>query len=249
LSGIFYFYMVRYFVVFLFLLTCFSCSVKKRTYRNGYFIDWVKSGKKVTVKPAEPLSAEIIETQTEKPVASATNEPDFKRKVLTLPPDTCADLVCLKTGEDIAATIIELTDEKVRYKRCDKPGKEITETTKDNIIMVRYSNGVVDRFESEFKESFPVVHPKAAWSFVFSIFSLFFLALTSVSFFFVFPFLITLVSAIVLGHKALKKINYLPSEYKGRILARISLAICYLQVALFIVALIILFSVFFKGTI
>jgi hypothetical protein len=249
LSGIFYFYTVRYLPLLLLSCFIFSCTVKKRTYRNGYFIDWVKSERSVSAKPARDTCEQIIKTPTEQIIASGNNELNLKKEIVIFPPDTCADLVCLKNGTDIPATIIELTEEKVRYKRCDNQGKGITETDKDKIIMVKYSNGVVDRFESEFKESFPVIHPKAAWSFVFSIFSLCFLALTSISAFFLFPFFIALVLAITLGHNALKKINQLPSEYKGRILVRISLVISYLEVALVIVALILFLSIFFKGTI
>ena len=87
---------ITYILFTLILLT--SCSIKKRTYRNGYYIDWVHKGSKntetITQKNAKKnailFKTKIAQTITEptNDIASTTNKISEKnltqKKIITI---------------------------------------------------------------------------------------------------------------------------------------------------------------------
>lgn len=259
-----------FFSFILILISFSSCSIKKRSYRKGYHIDWVFNKTKQpevfrkcpTDHPLNQQSAEIVKEITPRNIICAPQNTFansvfasgkagstgiFRIKPIT--PDSCADMIYLKDGTEFSATIIELTEEKVRYRRCDKNQNEIQETKKGKILMIRFSNGKVESYNEEtFELKNPPVHPLAIFSFTTAILSILLLIIGLV-----YPviLLVALASAIVSlvsGAKARKKIMSNVGEYKGlrliraaRVLGWITLIIITVMILLSLIGLMITF--------
>lgn len=56
------------------------------------------------------------------------------------------DLITTKTGEDIQAKVIEVTNEEVRYKKFDDQTGPILTISTLNLLIIRYENGSKDIF-------------------------------------------------------------------------------------------------------
>ncbi|MBK7816197.1 MAG: hypothetical protein IPJ60_00800 [Sphingobacteriaceae bacterium] len=119
---------MRYLITILSIVLFVSCSVKKRTYRDGYYIDWAfqkktsaPGTKNVSEKHIISSVKEVIET--EYVTASKTSEPEpesilaVKRNIVLI--DTCGDVITFKSGDQVTARVTEITDDKIKYKRCD----------------------------------------------------------------------------------------------------------------------------------
>ncbi len=129
-----------------------SCSVSKRSYRKGYHVEWAFSKKKVesnrsstaapVVAESDPLESEIALASS----GSALDVGDIKRS-LTLSSDTCGDKVIFKNGDIITAKVIEITDDKIKYKRCDNIEGPLFVVSKTAVHSIRYVNGVTDIIE------------------------------------------------------------------------------------------------------
>ena len=59
--------------------------------------------------------------------------------------DPC-DNIILKNGQEISAKVIEITPELIKYKRCDNLEGPLISIYKDEVLMLRYSNGSKDIF-------------------------------------------------------------------------------------------------------
>lgn len=58
------------------------------------------------------------------------------------------DLIFLKTGDEILAKVLEVSDKEVKYKQCDNPdGPTFTKTT-SSIFKIKYSNGTETVFNN-----------------------------------------------------------------------------------------------------
>lgn len=178
---------MRYPILLLVSCFLFSCALKKRLYRDGYFVSW-HSKKEIKKKGPECISAgkpgseeSLAEKPTDliQPVASADIglTPPIGPKKYLASPDSCADMLYLTNGKDLPVTIIEITEEKIRYRLCDNSGAGIKETKKENILFVKYANGTTERFEQEPFEKTPPVHPLAILALSAAIASVFFFIL------------------------------------------------------------------------
>jgi hypothetical protein len=134
-----------------------SCSVQKRHYRKGYHVAWMqkKSQDKPQLQPAE-LSENIAGNNTSLPaekteIASnenhALNLPLKKTNFSLLPPDTCNDQMLMKNGDMITARVTEISDEQIKYKRCDNLSGPTYSIGKEKVHSITYSNGIKEIIE------------------------------------------------------------------------------------------------------
>ncbi|MCC6371401.1 MAG: DUF4190 domain-containing protein [Bacteroidia bacterium] len=238
------------------VLTClglFSCSVQKRKYMSGYHLEWLHKKNttnqhepvvKASPKKTAPLANPLVQTQ----VATALNiapevNKDVKRinnikSTSALEPDSC-DLLVFKDGTEKAVKILEVSNDVIKYKRCDMPDGPLYSTYKSELFMAKYRNGVREVFKSDPNTKSVTVtaskgkgngggqelNTKALLSFIFGIIGLFF------------GFGI---AAILLGNSAIEEIDAEPNRYNGRILAVIGKTLGYLKIGI-IIGLIILF--------
>jgi len=141
----------------LILLSISSCSVQKRHYRNGFHVAWLqkKSHHQTPAQNAESeknkLASQSIAADKETLVAA--NERDDlslslnKTNTYLLPPDTCNDQMLMKNGDMITAKVTEITEEQIKYKRCDNLNGPSYSIGKEKVHSITYSNGVKEIIE------------------------------------------------------------------------------------------------------
>jgi hypothetical protein len=155
----------------LILLIVFSnCTVKKRSYTKGYYVDWAfhKSKnsaektvakhdkvdklikKEVVIESAKKEAEEIKQNELEtEALAFKTNEPIVKKRGVYKLDEPCGDLITLKNGDEINAKVLEITDNAIKYKRCDNLDGPLISVAKSNVFSVKYSNGTKEIIKSE----------------------------------------------------------------------------------------------------
>jgi hypothetical protein len=207
-----------------------SCSVKKRTYRDGYYIDWAFQ-KKASKHPSiisdtQVKSAQKEVVETENITASRNSEEiisaSVKRIVII---DTCGDVITFKSGDQVTARVTEITDDKIKYKRCDNLDGPVFVVNKGTVETIRYANGVVEKIDAPqvVQAASPnnapnndrnnykgpkKVHPYATTALL-CLLLLWWL------------FGIGIILGAVFGYLAVKEIDRDPSRYRGRKLAKI----------------------------
>jgi len=144
----------------------FSCSVQKRKYQKGFYVNRTQH-KPPLKKERSSLSTktEIVNRQdSKKPIllvtgdrpqaAEATNrvnEDVAKKSTLTpfqAPPDTC-DLLVFKDGSEILAKVLEVAPADIKYKRCDNKEGPTYVTRKADLFMIKYTNGTKEVMKTE----------------------------------------------------------------------------------------------------
>lgn len=246
-------------ISFLFLIT--SCSVKKRTYRDGFYVDWAfhknHSQTKQTLlhqKNPELLVKEEVEkekTFTASSGKTPVSELVKKRSSLFLP-DTCGDIITFKSGDVVTAKVYEINDDKIKYKRCDNLTGPLFTVLKATIHSVKYTNGVTeiiettlttpsettDNIQKPIKPTLQKDHPMSIWALVLTILG------------FLPWFWITLwIISLILAGIAIKDIKAFPDMYKGLKMAKITRTIDIVMLALsvlvFIMAILFVLALFY----
>jgi hypothetical protein len=233
---------MRYFSIILAVLLLASCSVKKRTYRSGYYIDWAFQNKKTA--PVKQTEDKVAQTQEQIPLeivsAKSSNEQLLLlsgKNILLL--DTCGDLITFKSGDQVRAKVIEISDDKIKYKRCDNLDGPTFVVNKSNVALIRYVNGVEEKIETPAAVYTPPtttqpqqprdtrtvqkVQPYAWWALA-SVILLWWLG-------------IGFILGLIFSTLAIKKINQDPKRWSGLKLSRIIQRICIIFIGLIIVGL------------
>lgn len=159
------------------LVFAFSCSVQKRKYQKGFYVNRVhhktqtnKSSDIITAsekKESTIAAKEVISRSTgDRPELAALDNslivPDLKRTVSPIesPPDTC-DVLIFKDGSEIRAKVTEIAPSDVKYKRCDNPDGPSYITRKADLFMIKYVNGTKEVMKADpVAESEIVTHQK-----------------------------------------------------------------------------------------
>lgn len=232
--------------LFLFLFAIsFSCSIQKRVHLKGYHITWnsqqksVISDKKNAFQADEEMIASqteelFFETSTEKPLAFLSNSKPVEINHFSTPntrtiypqkyqqADTTCDQITLKNGEEIDAQVLEISNENVKYKRCDNLEGPTYILEKNKIFMIKYKNGSKDVFqtltekkqlESIQKTPEKPIHPLATLSLILGIVGLIFGLFASLPAGIIFGLL-----ALILGIIALELIKS-DEKFRGKGLA------------------------------
>ena len=230
---------MRYLVGILAILLLASCSVKKRTYRDGYYVDWAFNKKtKSPAKISLPTHKAFPVVKEEMPIeiVSLKNSMGLNNSIFVSKNsevvliDTCGDVITFKSGDQVTARITEITDDKIKYKRCDNLDGPVFVVNKGTVETIRYANGVVEKIEApqivqtpnpynsanNDKNTFKApkrVHPYATAALLCMLF-LFWL------------FGVGIILGAIFGYLAVKEIDKDPTRYKGRKLAKIVYGIC-----------------------
>ncbi len=229
-----------------FIFTLSNCTLKKRSYTKGYYVDWafhkttttkpkLKNEKLIskeeTIKSSTSVNEEL-QGQTEALVeVNRQTQLSVNPKVIYKLDEPCGDLLTLRNGDEINVKVIELTDNLVKYKRCDNLDGPLISITKSKVFSIKYNNGTKEVFkESEVtppvtaQKNIPIdksklrMHPLSVVAFIFSILGIIFV-----------PFSII---ALILASQAIKKINKNPTVYKGETLAGVAKIIAGVIVAI-----------------
>ena len=141
-----------------------SCSVQKRKYQNGYYVDWhhkkskselAEASKKSIHTPKTKTSDAVIEINTgnlpeQELLASKANSPNFKKHNFFKreKTDSC-DQIIFKDGSEVSAKVNEVGINEIKYKRCDSPDGPFYVSRKSEIFMIKYANGTKEVIKSE----------------------------------------------------------------------------------------------------
>jgi hypothetical protein len=229
-------------IVFLVLFAVvLSCSVQKRKYSSGYFVQkvWKKHPGKETpgilvkkTKGNRPVSAsgpQVSSYQAYTETAGFASAQPFHQEGLILthkqplaaPMDSC-DVLILKSGEEIAAKILEITDDAIKYKKCDNPLGPTYSMAKERVFMIKYINGTKElvtapeRTGSGSSQKSPAdkapgprkVQGLALWGFIIALVGWFVPAVALA--------LVMELAGIAFGISGLVKIDKSPEKYKGK---------------------------------
>ncbi len=235
---------LKVFCIFL-ILFLVSCSVKKRTYRDGYYIDWAFQKrtsapviKNVSEKHSNSPVKEVIET--EYVTASKVSDPETKSfvadkgKIALI--DTCGDVITFKSGDQVTARVTEITDDKIKYKRCDNLDGPVFVVNKGTVQSIRYSNGVEEAIVAPQTSNMSIpnnpyennqnkykgpkkMHPKSVWALLCLLIGCF-------------VFGLGIIFAYFIPQSAIREIDAKPDFYKGRKLAKVVKSICLVLFAI-----------------
>ncbi|GIV28322.1 MAG: hypothetical protein KatS3mg027_2136 [Bacteroidia bacterium] len=121
-----------------------SCTIQKRLYRNGYYIEGLKNKKKHTelYTNVSPLSIHHWKKNIEQnTIASNSNHLFHFKKQLKTSDDPCADTLIFKSGEILVVKILEISETTIKYKKCDYLNGPTYSISKNKIYLIKYGNG------------------------------------------------------------------------------------------------------------
>ena len=147
------------------ILLLLSCSVQKRKYQKGFYVNWHKNAgsqeNKATLKPVkrvlatatiEPIEAisktQVVGLKEDNTKLDLEKELSFKPKKTSLksiPNDSCSTIL-FRNGDEVKAQVIELTSTEVKYKKCSLEDGPLYVSRKSEIFMITYPNGVREKF-------------------------------------------------------------------------------------------------------
>ena len=158
---------LNYLILIALVVSISSCSVKKRTYRSGYYINWTfhKQKAKESVEPEKEIaknkeknthvdsnSTRIVKVEKPKEenylasVVKGLLKIDKKPKPSFVNDDNCGDLLVLRTDEIVKVKVLEITDETIKYKRCDNLTGPTFIVSKSKVREITYTNGYTEYF-------------------------------------------------------------------------------------------------------
>lgn len=218
-----------------------ACSVKKRTHRKGYYVDWVFSKKEAKPsltsidrsKERKLMHENSDQNNSETKVLASNNDEltienlDTKKGLLLLN-DTCGDLILFKSGDIVTARVMEITEDKIKYKRCDNLGGPLFVVSKSTVQSIKYVNGTTEVIipptinpytpsdpgsqQSEYKGP-QKMNPKAILSVLAFIAGIFTVG-------------IGFIISLLLANKAVKEITAEPKKWRGLKLAKFMKQLC-----------------------
>jgi hypothetical protein len=218
---------MKYLYILPVILVLFNCSVQKRKYQKGYYVEWkhhskVKSGEiAAAAAKAVAETAQVPEFVTEgsRPPGTNLSASAANTGPLRMINDPPCDQLIFNDGSEVAGKITEVSSTEVKYKRCEMPEGPTYTVKKSLLFMIKYANGTreVIKTESPQQEYKSATsrgvkkreHPLAMASLVAGILGII-----------AFP-LIPSILAIAFGSTALNRIQQEPDRYSGQELARI----------------------------
>ncbi|MDP2386275.1 MAG: DUF4190 domain-containing protein [Bacteroidota bacterium] len=231
-----------YLLLLLFFLS--ACSIQKRTYRKGYYIDWKKNNidvqttgtkKTITTKETLPVQDEIQNPQllcfndkqeipTEILQSNNKNTKPFIGKKVLNKEETCNDTIELSSGAKMIVTILEVNVSVIKYKKCNHLNGPLYEISKTKVRAITYDGGLKQTFKpsasadysSQTKQPALKKDPKYHPLAIASF-------VCSLISFLIIPAFITAPLAVIFGIVALKKINESSGVYKGEIFASLGI--------------------------
>ncbi len=231
-----------------------ACSIKKRTYRSGYYIEWKNHAhpvtssedqKKKSIKINYQETSNAVEAIPSEELASTQRNVSFPKKnnPIVFTKDECNDLITMKNGDEIKVKVIEISEKQIKYKRCDNLEGPLITVNKYDVFSIKYANGTKEIFKEEKpltpkepetnnKNNSPNQGSQRPKLHILAVFSI---LCATVGFFVVG---LGPIAAIIFGAQAIKEINLAPDRYYGKGLAIAGIAIAGLIILLLLLALI-----------
>ncbi len=243
-------------------LVAVSCTVKKRSYTKGYYVDWAfkssKNAKKAEKKEAmasipkseKALEPPIIKEEEVKDydsesgaLATQLNEPILKKLGVYKLDEPCGDLIKLKNGETVSVKVIEINDEVIKYKRCDNLNGPLISVSKEKVFSIKYSNGSEEIIKSgaQTKSGNSSSNSSSSNGKKTHPMAIVTIALAAAS---VLLFPLFAIAALCVAPSALRKIRAEPNVYEGEDLVKIAKIISWVVIGLMLLVLLFIVIVF-----
>lgn len=146
----------------IFFLLFESCDYQKRLYRKGFYIDGLSkkhytdkekslaSKQNGLLNPLNPIFPQnkTYSKNSENTDVIALSEKNNLIRIKThafkkhFQNDSCGDKLILKTGDEFLVKILEVSDEQIKYKRCDNINGPVYSISTSKVYMIEYANGV-----------------------------------------------------------------------------------------------------------
>lgn len=137
-----------------------SCSVQKRKYQNGFYVDWYsKHSKKETYASKKthkaPVPVAIHDTKQEvasekiPPLHLRSHEVTRSLKTPAAAPEDSCDVLVFRDGSEIKGKVQEIGTSEIKYKRCDAPDGPTYISKNSDIFMIKYANGTREVIKAE----------------------------------------------------------------------------------------------------
>jgi len=243
-------------IIFLFLFVAIlvsNCSVKKRSYRKGYHVDWAFKSKNIKPDKTQKLKNNTKNTSNKnEEVVGFKNDPEqqfvladnkfdknlsFKSKKYLLLKDTCGDIINLRNGNAVSAKVIEISETLIKYKRCDNLDGPLMVINKNDAHSIKYVNGATENFiktvEKDDSRSVSSSNKPQNFSGEKKVHPLAYVVLAcTIGIIIPFLFGLTLLAALIIAPIAKAKINAEPNKYTGLLLVKICQTILYVILAI-----------------
>jgi hypothetical protein len=222
-----------------------SCGIPKSFYKDGYTFNSNNEDQRSNIRKEfnNNILEEIDKKQDVVAIIDLNDKLILEKESVK---DTLkCDKILLKNGEEIDVKVLEISPNEVKYKKCDNVDGPIVTTYKNDVFMVKYSNGSKEVFNNEtfgntmkseyksgmnsLKENNLKKHGMAVTGFV-----------TSIIGFFLFGFVFGLLAVIFSGI-GLNKINNDPDRWSGKGLATAGIIIGIID----IIGWLLLIAIFF----
>ncbi len=227
-----------YLILLLFLLS--ACSIQKRTYRKGYYIDWKKNNSEshITTTKKNAPAKESLPHQDEAQnlvILYSDNKQEIPTELLQLKntdqhliiekkapnkDGNCNDTIELSSGAKIIVKILEVNNSVIKYKKCDNLGGPQYEISKTNVKTITYESGLKQTLKpassADYTSQPKKTNTKKSLEYHPLAVASFVCSLLSLL---VIPVIITAPLAVIFGIIALNRINANPGIYKGEIFA------------------------------
>jgi len=153
-------------LLFLPIVLIFSCSVQKRKYQSGYYVDWHSKKTKKEKPIGTDSKTQLAHKKTVQPEVTIT-QPEQNKEVyasadtkltslelkkpfkLSQPPEDTCDVLVFKDGSEIKGKVLEVGVNEVKYKRCDTPEGPTYISRKSELFMIKYAKGTREVIKSE----------------------------------------------------------------------------------------------------
>ncbi len=254
---------MRFWLLLLPLALLLSCAVQKRKYQKGFYFSGKHVAKKSNTGPARQASSghkkviaeEVSELPEQELSASAGKGTDMptsfppRKTVLVQNTDTC-DKIVFRDGTELMAKILEVSQDEIRYKKCEMPEGPFFVSRKTDIFMISYANGSKEVFREPVAQAAPAprasyptipryadpdkVRADAVTALVLGITGLF--------------LYVGSIPAIVLGRRVLKEVQQNPQKYKNtgvEGMARAGLVMGIIKWAIVIIVILLSLSLLF----
>ncbi len=220
------------------LLLIFSCSVQKRKYQKGYYVDWhqgagsskekkaplVKGSEKKEIVAQEITLPSIADPEMIVSVHDNIGKSVFKKKKMPLIGDEPCDDIIFKDGSEIKGKIVEVTPTEIKYKKCDLLDGPNYVAKKSEVFMIKYANGTREVFKDQSNISGAQnqsARPNQNQQRELNNNAIISLTMAILSLILFFIPLVFSIIAITKGERALREIHAQPNLYKGEVMATV----------------------------
>jgi len=140
---------MKYILASLCLLLFFSCSVQKRRYQKGFYVQRESTLPAPRVKKDFPEKPDTRSLHAD----AKTTEPDFglsqPKELIRFSGEDSCDVILFRDGTEIRARVTEVSATEVRYKRCDNVTGPNYVSRKTDLFQIRYANGMKELMKEE----------------------------------------------------------------------------------------------------